>query len=100
MKPTQHEKLPMMRENIYHAALDVEYNLSLHGQMGQHWRLHSPAHHVWKALKHLLWYTIGNKREPHLTHAATRLLFAIQLCHERPPARQPWAIYGADRKNV
>jgi hypothetical protein len=38
----------------------------------------TPAHHINRALAHLEKLTAGDRSEPHLEHAATRLLLAIQ----------------------
>ncbi len=51
---------------------------------GDDWRAYPPAFHVAKAERHVRLYREGDKSEPHLAHAATRLLMALELSCERP----------------
>ena len=93
---------PWLERHTPDAVGDIEYNLCIHEvNCKSHWRTHTPAHHIWKALKHLFWYAMGNGFEPHLTHAATRLLFALQLVYEANPGRfgtqTPGTHYGVGR---
>ena len=69
--------------NIPDAIADMEYNLALHStKFKQRWRERSVAGHVWKAIRHLVLFFVGNKSEPHICHALTRLAFAAQLAYE------------------
>jgi hypothetical protein len=43
------------------------------------WRTKNAAHHILHALKHCDAYFEGLTEEPHLAHAATRILMALQL---------------------
>ena len=43
------------------------------------WRTQTIAEHVRHAVVHLASWQAGDVTEPHLGHAATRLLFALQL---------------------
>ena len=46
------------------------------------WRDHDAAYHADRALKHIEQWEAGDDSEPHLSHAATRLLMALQLDQE------------------
>lgn len=47
------------------------------------WREHDPAFHADRAIRHIEKWESGDDSEPHLAHAATRLLMALQLDQER-----------------
>ena len=47
------------------------------------WKNHDAAYHADRALKHIEQWEAGDDSEPHLSHAATRLLMALQLDQER-----------------
>lgn len=47
------------------------------------WRDHDAAFHADRAIAHLEKWESGDDSEPHLSHAATRLLMALQLNQER-----------------
>lgn len=50
-----------------------------HDPRGQeNWRLISADEHINHALTHLLAYMAGDTRDDHLSHAACRLLFAME----------------------
>jgi|SRR5580704_15559918 hypothetical protein len=53
------------------------------GLTPEEWRTHDSAYHVGRALKHLTAWEDGDDSEPHLSHAATRLLMALQLDAEQ-----------------
>lgn len=95
-----------IEKHVPDALGEVEHNLLIHDTAimfkgrrigGPNWRNRTSGHHVWKALKHLFWYAVGNGDEPHLTHAATRLLFALQLVFEQSNHNR--AHYGVGRHN-
>jgi hypothetical protein len=47
------------------------------------WRDHDAAYHADRAIKHLEIWESGDDTEPHLAHAATALLMALQLESEQ-----------------
>ncbi len=48
----------------------------------EEWRTHDAAFHIGRALDHLHKYEDGDDEEPHISHAAVRILFALQLDEE------------------
>jgi hypothetical protein len=64
-------------------ALDeVRRVLMNHRNLGGRWRKLSVVSHLRHAITHCAMHAIGNRREPHLAHAATRVLMALQLFRE------------------
>ena len=46
------------------------------------WREHSQAYHADHAAAHIERWLAGDESEPHLAHAATRIMFALQIEEE------------------
>jgi hypothetical protein len=66
------------------ATLAIECVLHKHRRNSGKWRAEAPIEHVVDhALAHIRQYVSGDRSEPHLEHAATRLLMALQLELER-----------------
>ncbi len=59
---------------------------------GDDWRAYPPAFHIAKAERHLRLHREGDKSEPHLQHAATRLLMALELTGREQPSENAEAI--------
>ncbi len=51
---------------------------------GDDWHTSPVSFHIQKAERHLRLHHEGDESEPHLAHAATRLLMALELSCERP----------------
>lgn len=49
---------------------------------GDIWRRRTPGYHLRHAFFHLIFHYLRIGHEPHLNHAATRLLMALQLEEE------------------
>lgn len=47
------------------------------------WRRQPVRLHLWRTLRHLLLWLVGNQSEDHLGHAVTRFLMALELTIER-----------------
>jgi hypothetical protein len=60
----------------------VRHVLMNHRGLAGRWRRLSVAAHLWHAVVHIAMHLIGNRTEPHLAHAATRTLMALQLFRE------------------
>jgi hypothetical protein len=54
---------------------------------GDEWKERVPEFHVARAQEHLKLHRQGDIREPHLAHAASRLLFALELEEFRAEVR-------------
>lgn len=75
---------PIIYSRFFGALYVVERTMSLHNDKYQDkWRELSIGHHLYRAGRHLVLYAIGNKSEPHIAHAATRLMMAAQLSFEK-----------------
>jgi hypothetical protein len=48
----------------------------------EEWREHDAEFHIGRALDHLHKHEDGDDEEPHASHAAVRILFALQLEEE------------------
>jgi hypothetical protein len=68
--------------NLWRAIDEVAIVLRDHRNLHSRWRTLSVAAHLRHAVKHCAMHLIGNRREPHLAHAATRVLMALQLFRE------------------
>jgi hypothetical protein len=68
--------------DIGRALESVRLVLMNHRGLGGRWRKLSVAAHLRHAVAHFAMHLIGNRREPHLAHAATRVLMALQLFRE------------------
>jgi hypothetical protein len=64
------------------AVSEVVKVLRGHRNLGSRWRRLSVASHLRHAVIHIAMHLLGNRREPHLAHAATRALMALQLHRE------------------
>jgi hypothetical protein len=64
------------------AIREVSKVLRDHRDLGGRWRKRSVVSHLRHAVTHFAMHLIGNRREPHLAHAATRVLMALQLFRE------------------
>lgn len=74
----------VLDQYIPDALGEVVCNLQMHAEGDPYrWRQRSVGYHLFKGTLHYLKYLIGNRSEAHLTHAATRFLFALQLAFER-----------------
>lgn len=60
----------------------VRHVLMNHRGLAGRWRKLSVAGHLWHAIGHIINHLAGNRREPHLAHATTRCLMALQLFRE------------------
>jgi hypothetical protein len=57
--------------------------LERHKHKGEAWRRRSVGYHLRHAVKHLALHLVGVRGEPHLAHAATRMLMALTMIEER-----------------
>ncbi len=64
------------------AVSEVVKVLRHHRNLGGRWHKRSVVSHLRHAVIHIAKHLIGNRREPHLAHAATRVLMALQLHRE------------------
>jgi hypothetical protein len=64
------------------AVREVSKVLRDHRDLGGRWRKRTVVSHLRHAITHCAMHAIGNRREPHLAHAATRVLMALQLFRE------------------
>ena len=77
------EALMHPEAEILGAMLQIANVLRTHRGMGSRWRTHTIEHHLEHAATHIELYRKGDDSEPHLSHAATRLLFALELESEK-----------------
>jgi hypothetical protein len=68
--------------DISRALEAVRHVLMNHRGLGSRWREVSIVTHLRHAITHCAMHATGNRREPHLAHAATRVLMALQLFRE------------------
>jgi hypothetical protein len=52
------------------------------------WNDRPVDYHIGRAVRHIRLYNEGDESEPHLRHAATRLLMAIELAERNSPLRK------------
>ena len=68
---------------LLHVELTLHKNTNRFGPASHaRWRKKTPLEHMFHAEVHIQKHLRGDRTEPHLAHAATRLLMALQLEEE------------------
>jgi len=90
------KSLPTRLQRAIGAVIDViERGAATHP--GDPWTAYPPSYHVARAIEHLRLLREGDEPEPHLEHAATRLLMALELT--RRPATALLSSSSTERLN-
>jgi len=80
---TKTEDPTLTATNLRLALREIASVLKAGCRKREDWRSHDAAWHADRAIKHIERWESGDDSEPHLSHAATRLLMALQLDQER-----------------